>query len=88
MEKNRLFDLLPGEEAIIESIDETLEGSERLREMGLSDGARLRVIKFAPFGDPMEIKIRGFYLSIRKSMAKQIQVRRQPQLQNRDGSEI
>jgi len=88
MEKTRLFDLLPGEEAIIESIDETLDGSERLRELGLSDGARIRVIKFAPFGDPIEIKIRGFYLSIRKSMAKQIRVHRQPQTKPMDAGDL
>jgi len=74
--ETRLSDLLPGEEATISSINEDNDGSDRLREMGLSDDAPIRVIKFAPLGDPMEIKIRGFYLSLRKSMARQIRVRR------------
>jgi len=72
----RLVNLKPGDEATISSIDEGGEGADRLRELGLSDGTPIRVIKFAPMGDPMEIKIRGFYLSLRKSMARQIRVRR------------
>jgi ferrous iron transport protein A len=44
--------------------------------MGLHDGIALRVVKFAPLGDPIEIKIRGFYLSIRKSMAQKIIIKR------------
>jgi len=74
--ETRLTDLLPGDEATISGINEDNEGADRLREMGLSDGAPIRVIKFAPMGDPLEIKIRGFYLSLRKSMARQVRVRR------------
>ncbi len=75
-DETRLVDLKPGDEAEISSINESGEGADRLRELGLSDGTPIRVIKFAPMGDPMEIKIRGFYLSLRKSMACQIRVRR------------
>jgi len=75
-DETRLIDLRPGEEATISSINEDSQGTDRLRELGLSDGTPLRVIKYAPLGDPMEIKIRGFYLSLRKSMARQIRVRR------------
>lgn len=74
--ETRLADLQPGEEATISSINENDDGADRLREMGLSDGTPIRVVKFAPMGDPIEIKIRGFYLSLRKSMARQIRVRR------------
>ena len=75
-DETRLVDLKPGDEATISSMNENDEGADRLRELGLSDGTPIRVIKFAPMGDPMEIKIRGFYLSLRKSMAQQIRVRR------------
>ncbi len=70
-----LADLKPGDEATIQDIDHSIEGQDRLREMGLNNGVVLRVIKFAPLGDPMEIKVRGYYLSIRKATARRIRVR-------------
>jgi ferrous iron transport protein A len=48
----------------------------RLGDMGLGKGIAFRVINFAPLGDPIEIKIRGFYLSIRKTQAKCIRVKK------------
>ena len=71
-----LVDLKPGDEATIDGIEAHTCGQDRIRELGLIDGTLLRVIKYAPLGDPMEIKVRGYYLSIRKSVARQIRVRR------------
>jgi ferrous iron transport protein A len=42
--------------------------------MGMVPGARITVQKFAPLGDPMEIKVKGFNLSLRKSEAAKIEV--------------
>ncbi|HHJ53088.1 MAG TPA: ferrous iron transport protein A [Caldithrix abyssi] len=72
----RLADLKPGEEATISGMSDESAGGERLRELGLSDGTPIRVIKYAPLGDPMEIKVRGYYLSLRKNLARRIRVRR------------
>lgn len=46
----------------------------RLMEMGLTPGAPVRVEKIAPFGDPMELRVRGYRLSIRKSEARSFEV--------------
>jgi ferrous iron transport protein A len=70
-----LTELTPGDEAIIVDINNDVYGKDRLCELGLTNGTALRVIKFAPLGDPMEIKVRGYHLSIRNSMAKEIRVR-------------
>ena len=43
-------------------------------EMGLTIGATIEVVRFAPLGDPMELKVRGFHLSLRKADAAGIQV--------------
>lgn len=71
-----LTDLQPGEEATISNLSDNQEGYDRLRELGLSNGTPVRVIKLAPLGDPMEIKVRGYYLSLRRNMARHIHVRR------------
>jgi ferrous iron transport protein A len=47
----------------------------RLMEMGLLVGTRVEVVRFAPLGDPMEIKVRGYNLTLRKHEAEQILVR-------------
>lgn len=47
---------------------------QRLLEMGVSDGAELEVVRFAPLGDPMEIHVRGFNLTLRKSEASLVEV--------------
>lgn len=47
----------------------------RLMEMGLLVGTRVELIRFAPLGDPVEIKVRGYNLTLRKTEAEQILVR-------------
>jgi Fe2+ transport system protein FeoA len=79
----RLCDLKEGEEAYIECFEGDDSGLVRLGDMGLHDGVAFRVIKFAPLGDPIEIKTRSFYLSIRKSLAKQILIKRK-RMENSD----
>ena len=47
----------------------------RLMEMGLLVGTRVELVRFAPLGDPVEIKVRGYNLTLRKHEADQILVR-------------
>jgi ferrous iron transport protein A len=47
----------------------------RVMEMGLLSGTRVELVRFAPLGDPVEIKVRGYNLSLRKHEADQIWVR-------------
>jgi len=46
----------------------------RLLDMGLIPRTKITIIKFAPMGDPMEIRLRGYELTIRKEDAAQIEV--------------
>lgn len=48
--------------------------SKRLMEMGVVPGVFVRVIKSAPFGDPLEIRVRGYHLAMRKNEADTIEV--------------
>jgi ferrous iron transport protein A len=47
----------------------------RLMEMGLLVGTSVELVRFAPLGDPVEIKVRGYHLSLRRHEAEQILVR-------------
>ena len=61
-----LSDLHPGDEALVVQVLAQGPVRRRLLEMGFIRGARLRVEKLAPLGDPMELVILGYHLSIRR----------------------
>jgi len=67
-----LKDLSPGEEGLIDKI--RLDGSlrQRLLDMGITKGSTVKVKKIAPLGDPIEIRIRGYNLTLRKEEAQGI----------------
>jgi ferrous iron transport protein A len=46
----------------------------RLMEMGLLVGTPVELVRFAPLGDPVEIKVRGYHLTLRRHEAEQILV--------------
>ncbi|MDP3980215.1 MAG: FeoA family protein [Chlamydiota bacterium] len=69
-----LGSLKAGECALIDSYLGDVDMHHRLREMGLVKGTRVKVNRFAPLGDPMELLVRGYRLSIRKIDAMQIMV--------------
>lgn len=67
-----LRDVPVGESAVIARV--TGEGplKRRIMDMGLTKGAGVYVRKVAPLGDPIEITVRGFELSIRKTEAENV----------------
>jgi Fe2+ transport system protein FeoA len=48
--------------------------AQRLMEMGLVEGAELQVVKLAPLGDPIQITVLGYHLTLRKTEAARVQV--------------
>ena len=69
-----LDSLKPGDESVVRALDCEPEASQRLMEMGLLPGTPIKVVRFAPLGDPMEILMRGYHLSLRKAEAAGITV--------------
>ena len=63
----RLSDLSPGEHATVTSFEGDVPA--RVFEMGLLPGTEVEVVRVAPLGDPMELRVRGFYLSLRRDEA-------------------
>jgi ferrous iron transport protein A len=69
-----LKDLRPGDKAIIYRVSGEGPVRRRLMDMGVTKGAEVLVRKVAPLGDPMEVNIRGYKLTLRKAEAENIQV--------------
>jgi ferrous iron transport protein A len=73
-----LDQLRPGQKACVQAIagDDALV--QRLLEMGIFEGEEVEVIGFAPFGDPMEIRLGDYRLSLRRHEAARVSVRDLP----------
>ncbi len=66
--------LQPGDQATVLEMNGDHETVERLMELGLVEGTTLKLHKFAPLGDPLEIVMRGYHLSLRCHEAASIVV--------------
>lgn len=64
-----------GTTATVAEIKVPPEHRPRLMEMGLLVGTTVELVRFAPLGDPVEIKVRGYNLTLRKHEAEQIWVK-------------
>lgn len=70
-----LKDLKPGQEGTVVAIGEKGPMRRRIMDMGVTPGVLVKVVKVAPLGDPIEVNIRGYELSLRKDEARQIEVK-------------
>ncbi len=69
-----LKDLKAGESATIKTLRGAGAVKRRIMDMGLTRGTPLTVRKVAPLGDPMELTVRGYELSVRKADAEMIEI--------------
>jgi ferrous iron transport protein A len=70
-----LTSLALGARAVVAEIKVSAAGRPRLMEMGLLVGTEVELVRFAPLGDPVELKVRGYHLTIRRQEAELILVR-------------
>ena len=63
-----------GGRAVVKVVGGKAALRQRLLEMGLTEGTDVEVVRLAPLGDPMEIRVRGYYLTLRKGDAKDVRV--------------
>lgn len=71
----RSLDILPiGATARVTGVSGTGAVARRLLEMGVVPGAPVRIIKAAPLGDPIEVRVRGYHLALRRTEAQTISV--------------
>ena len=69
-----LTELSLGNKATVAEIKVPPDSQARLMEMGLLVGTSVELVRFAPLGDPVEIKVRGYNLSLRRNEADLILV--------------
>ena len=63
-----------GQAAVVERVDTDVKISRRLRELGVFRGGTVEFVGAAPLGDPVEVTVRGYELSLRKADADMIEV--------------
>ena len=73
--KMKLSDLKKGQNAVITSVGGEGALRQHFLDMGLIPGSEVTLVKFAPLGDPMEIQVHGYELSLRLAEAAQVGVR-------------
>jgi len=64
----------PGGKGVVRRINARGSIGRRIMDMGITRGTELQVVRAAPLGDPVDIKVKGFHLSLRKSEASSIEL--------------
>ena len=70
-----LSEIAVGETVTVKKIKVAGELKRRIMDMGITKGVEIMVRKVAPLGDPIEINVRGYELSLRKADAEMIEVK-------------
>jgi Fe2+ transport system protein FeoA len=69
-----LDQVVPGTAVVVEKVGGARSFRRRLMELGIIPGIEVKVLRIAPFGDPLELTVRGCNLSIRVAEAQQVEV--------------
>jgi len=72
--KMTLAELARGESRTVVSVHGESVVTRRLMEMGVIPGVAVRMVKSAPFGDPIEINVRGYNLALRRNEAESVEL--------------
>ena len=70
----KLADMKPGVSGVVEALEGHGNIQHRLVDMGVVKGSHIMVVKVAPLGDPVEVKVKGTALALRKNEAAMISV--------------
>ena len=69
-----LSEVKAGQSAVVKALHSEGALKRRIMDMGITKGVEIKVNKLAPLGDPMELTVRGYELSLRKADASLIEV--------------
>lgn len=73
-ELQSLVSLRAGTAAIVREFNLSADYQRRLMELGILAGTRVELVRFAPMGDPVEIRVRGYNLTLRRQDAERVMV--------------
>ena len=79
-----LNELQVGESAVIKTVGGEEALRQHLLDMGMIPGAEVEIVKFAPMGDPVELKVHGDELTLRLSDAQEIEIERRQRQDERN----
>lgn len=71
---SRLYDLMPGQRGKVLKINSPAEAGGRIARMGVSPGAVVEIERVAPLGGAIDIKVKGYHLSLRKDEAQEVEI--------------
>ena len=74
-EETPLGDLPVGARGVVVKLSNARPVARRLMELGLLPGTEVAVVRVAPLGDPLELRLRDYHLSLRKDEARLVAVR-------------
>lgn len=74
-----LSEVPPGSGAVVTAVTVPRDERRRLTELGLRDGVRVEVLRRAPFGGPLALRVGGGLLALRRAQAGRILVAPEPQ---------
>lgn len=69
-----IAEMIPGQRARVSGVAGPAASRNRLLEMGLTRGTLVELIRVAPLGDPIELQVRGYRLSVRKAEAATVSI--------------
>jgi ferrous iron transport protein A len=72
--RTTLSQLSPGKTGIVAKVRGSGSIQRRIIDMGVTAGTEIEMLKFAPLGDPVEVRVKGFNLSLRKAEAEFIEL--------------
>ncbi len=72
----KLSELKPGEKGQIEKVAGGSAVKRRIADMGVIKGSLVEVVRVAPFGDPIDVRVKGYHLSLRREEAADIAVKK------------
>lgn len=70
----KLSEMSPGESGVVEKVPGKSAFASRMQEMGLLPGTVIRFVRSGPLGDPLQIELRGYFLSMRRREASMVTV--------------
>ncbi len=77
-EPRTLADLRPGQRAVVSSVSCDTAVGQRMLHLGLLEGTEVTLVRRAPAGDPLELRVAGYTLSVRASEARLVGVEVRP----------